>query len=96
MCSFSNGDASLTIKVDNLSPPPSSVNQGSLSLVLLSYPGEAASGLSWLGGIWSLWRGGWMSELSWNMGLWCPGVLPSCSSMLLEAGASNLWPLDRQ
>lgn len=96
MCSFSNGDASLTIKVDNLSPPPSSVNQGSLSLVLLSYPGEAASGLSWLGGIWSLWRGGWMSELSWNMGLWCPGVLPSCSSMLLEASASNLWPLDRQ
>uniref|UniRef100_A0A8C3MAS0 Uncharacterized protein n=1 Tax=Geospiza parvula TaxID=87175 RepID=A0A8C3MAS0_GEOPR len=38
MCSFSNGDASLTVKVDNLSPPPSSVNQGSLSLVLLSYP----------------------------------------------------------
>ncbi|NWW73621.1 ZP2 protein, partial [Climacteris rufus] len=38
MCSFSNGDASLIIKVDNLPPPPSSVNQGSLSLVLLSYP----------------------------------------------------------
>lgn len=46
MCSFSNGDASLTIKVDNLSPPPSSVNQGSLSLVLLSYPGKTGSGLS--------------------------------------------------
>ncbi|XP_062359497.1 zona pellucida sperm-binding protein 2 [Cinclus cinclus] len=41
MCSFSNGDASLTIKVDNLSPPPSSVNQGSLSLVLLSYPEDS-------------------------------------------------------
>uniref|UniRef100_A0A8C3EHU0 Zona pellucida glycoprotein 2 n=1 Tax=Corvus moneduloides TaxID=1196302 RepID=A0A8C3EHU0_CORMO len=40
-CSFSNGDASLTIKVDNLSPPPSSVNQGSLSLVLLSYPEDS-------------------------------------------------------
>uniref|UniRef100_A0A8C3QZ67 Zona pellucida glycoprotein 2 n=1 Tax=Cyanoderma ruficeps TaxID=181631 RepID=A0A8C3QZ67_9PASS len=41
VCSFSNGDASLTIKVDNLSPPPSSVNQGSLSLVLLSYPEDS-------------------------------------------------------
>ncbi|NXU04086.1 ZP2 protein, partial [Buphagus erythrorhynchus] len=41
MCSFSSGDASLTIKVDNLSPPPSSVNQGSLSLVLLSYPEDS-------------------------------------------------------
>ncbi|NXU62295.1 ZP2 protein, partial [Horornis vulcanius] len=41
MCSYSNGDASLTIKVDNLSPPPSSVNQGSLSLVLLSYPEDS-------------------------------------------------------
>ncbi|NWW39166.1 ZP2 protein, partial [Panurus biarmicus] len=41
MCSFSNGDASLTIKVDNLSPPPSSVNQGSLSLALLSYPEDS-------------------------------------------------------
>uniref|UniRef100_A0A8C9N7I4 Zona pellucida glycoprotein 2 n=1 Tax=Serinus canaria TaxID=9135 RepID=A0A8C9N7I4_SERCA len=41
VCSFSNGDASLTVKVDNLSPPPSSVNQGSLSLVLLSYPEDS-------------------------------------------------------
>ncbi|NXE89230.1 ZP2 protein, partial [Menura novaehollandiae] len=38
LCSFSGGDASLTIKVDNLPPLPSSVNQGSLSLILLSYP----------------------------------------------------------
>ncbi|NXJ60813.1 ZP2 protein, partial [Rostratula benghalensis] len=38
LCSFSNGDASLTIKVDNLPPPASSKNQGPLSLVLLSYP----------------------------------------------------------
>ncbi|XP_057891799.1 zona pellucida sperm-binding protein 2 [Melospiza georgiana] len=41
ICSFSNGDASLTVKVDNLSPPPPSVNQGSLSLVLLSYPEDS-------------------------------------------------------
>ncbi|NXC96950.1 ZP2 protein, partial [Certhia familiaris] len=41
MCSFSNGDASLTVKVDNLSPPLPSVNQGSLSLVLLSYPEDS-------------------------------------------------------
>ncbi|NWW19652.1 ZP2 protein, partial [Falcunculus frontatus] len=41
-CSFSHGgDASLTVQVDNLSPPPSSVNQGSLSLVLLSYPEDS-------------------------------------------------------
>ncbi|XP_074775381.1 zona pellucida sperm-binding protein 2 [Athene noctua] len=38
LCSFSNGDASLTIRVDNLPPLASSVNQGPLSLVLLSYP----------------------------------------------------------
>ncbi|NWW48695.1 ZP2 protein, partial [Pedionomus torquatus] len=38
LCSFTNGDASLTIKVDNLPPPASSMNQGPLSLVLLSYP----------------------------------------------------------
>ncbi|NXD29333.1 ZP2 protein, partial [Spelaeornis formosus] len=38
MCSFSSGEASLTIQVDDLSPLPTSVNQGSLSLVLLSYP----------------------------------------------------------
>ncbi|NXY06945.1 ZP2 protein, partial [Pteruthius melanotis] len=41
VCSFSNGEASLTVQVDNLSPPPSSVNQGSLSLVLLSYPEDS-------------------------------------------------------
>uniref|UniRef100_A0A8C5IUT0 Zona pellucida glycoprotein 2 n=1 Tax=Junco hyemalis TaxID=40217 RepID=A0A8C5IUT0_JUNHY len=41
ICSFSNGDASLTVRVDNLSPPPPSVNQGSLSLVLLSYPEDS-------------------------------------------------------
>ncbi|XP_009924431.2 zona pellucida sperm-binding protein 2 [Haliaeetus albicilla] len=41
LCSFSNGDASLTIKVDNLPPPASSVNQGPLSLVLLSYPEDS-------------------------------------------------------
>ncbi|NXS82211.1 ZP2 protein, partial [Erpornis zantholeuca] len=41
VCSFSGGDASLTVKVDNLSPPPASVNQGSLSLVLLSYPEDS-------------------------------------------------------
>lgn len=68
LCSFSNGDASLTIKVDNLPPPASSVNQGPLSLVLLSYPGKADSGLRWLGSSWSLWRGGCMSELLWCMG----------------------------
>ncbi|NWR69637.1 ZP2 protein, partial [Centropus unirufus] len=38
ICSFSNGDASLSVRVDNLPPPASSVNQGPLSLVLLSYP----------------------------------------------------------
>uniref|UniRef100_A0A8B9MN27 Zona pellucida glycoprotein 2 n=1 Tax=Accipiter nisus TaxID=211598 RepID=A0A8B9MN27_9AVES len=41
LCSFSNGDASLTIKVDNLPPLASSVNQGPLSLVLLSYPEDS-------------------------------------------------------
>ncbi|NWV74489.1 ZP2 protein, partial [Dasyornis broadbenti] len=41
MCSFSNGDASLTVKVDNLPPLPPAVNQGSLSLVLLSYPEDS-------------------------------------------------------
>ncbi|NXL34816.1 ZP2 protein, partial [Glaucidium brasilianum] len=38
LCSFTNGDASLTVRVDNLPPLASSVNQGPLSLVLLSYP----------------------------------------------------------
>lgn len=37
-----------------------------------------------------------MSELFWYMDFCCPGVLPSCPSMLLETDASNLWPLDRQ
>ncbi|KAM9222649.1 zona pellucida sperm-binding protein 2 [Leptosomus discolor] len=41
LCSFSNGDASLTIRVDNLPPPGSSVNKGPLSLVLLSYPEDS-------------------------------------------------------
>ncbi|XP_061222756.1 zona pellucida sperm-binding protein 2 [Neopsephotus bourkii] len=40
-CSFRNGDASLTIKVDQLPSPASSVNQGPLSLVLLSYPEDS-------------------------------------------------------
>ncbi|XP_062444220.1 zona pellucida sperm-binding protein 2 [Rhea pennata] len=38
LCFFSNGDASLTIKVDSLPPLASSMNQGPLSLALLSYP----------------------------------------------------------
>ncbi|NWH57588.1 ZP2 protein, partial [Geococcyx californianus] len=38
LCSFSNGDASLSIRVENHPPLASSMNQGSLSLVLLSYP----------------------------------------------------------
>ncbi|KFZ68814.1 Zona pellucida sperm-binding protein 2, partial [Podiceps cristatus] len=38
LCSFSNGDASLSIRVENLPPLGSSMNQGPLSLVLLSYP----------------------------------------------------------
>ncbi|XP_069725995.1 zona pellucida sperm-binding protein 2 isoform X2 [Phaenicophaeus curvirostris] len=38
LCSFSNGDASLSVRVENLPPPAPSRNQGSLSLVLLSYP----------------------------------------------------------
>ncbi|NXF02997.1 ZP2 protein, partial [Smithornis capensis] len=41
ICSFSGGDASLTIKVNNLPPLASSVNQGPLSLVLLSYPEDS-------------------------------------------------------
>ncbi|NXC73737.1 ZP2 protein, partial [Anhinga anhinga] len=41
LCSFSNGDASLTIRVDNLPSLASSVNQGPLSLVLLSYPDDS-------------------------------------------------------
>ncbi|NXN08918.1 ZP2 protein, partial [Indicator maculatus] len=38
LCSFSSGDASLTIRVDNPPSLASSVNQGPLSLILLSYP----------------------------------------------------------
>ncbi|KFV85672.1 Zona pellucida sperm-binding protein 2, partial [Struthio camelus australis] len=41
LCSFSNGDASLTIKVDNLPALASSMNRGPLSLVLLSYPEDS-------------------------------------------------------
>ncbi|NXT76166.1 ZP2 protein, partial [Zapornia atra] len=41
LCSFSNGDASLTIKVDNLPPLAASVNHGPLSLILLSYPEDS-------------------------------------------------------
>ncbi|XP_050173278.1 zona pellucida sperm-binding protein 2 [Myiozetetes cayanensis] len=41
LCSFSSGDASLTIKVDNRPPLPSAVNRGPLSLVLLSYPEDS-------------------------------------------------------
>uniref|UniRef100_A0A672TT41 Zona pellucida glycoprotein 2 n=1 Tax=Strigops habroptila TaxID=2489341 RepID=A0A672TT41_STRHB len=41
LCSFRNGDASLTIKVDKLPSLASSVNQGRLSLVLLSYPEDS-------------------------------------------------------
>ncbi|NWW90719.1 ZP2 protein, partial [Rhynochetos jubatus] len=41
LCSFSNSDASLTIRVDNLPPLASSVNQGPLSLILLSYPEDS-------------------------------------------------------
>ncbi|NWS69795.1 ZP2 protein, partial [Crotophaga sulcirostris] len=38
LCSFSNGDASLSVRVENHPPLASSVNQGPLSLVLLGYP----------------------------------------------------------
>lgn len=73
LCSFSNGDASLTIRVDNLPPLASSMNQGPLSLVLLSYPGKADSGLRWLESNWILWGGGCMSELF--SGAWAPNDL---------------------
>lgn len=33
-----------------------------------------------------------MSELFWYVDFYSPGMLPSCSSMLLEADASDLWP----
>ncbi|NXK92436.1 ZP2 protein, partial [Formicarius rufipectus] len=41
LCSFSGGDASLTIKVHDHPSLPSSVNRGPLSLVLLSYPEDS-------------------------------------------------------
>uniref|UniRef100_A0A8C6JZQ3 Uncharacterized protein n=1 Tax=Melopsittacus undulatus TaxID=13146 RepID=A0A8C6JZQ3_MELUD len=41
LCSFRNSDASLAIKVDKLPSLASSVNQGPLSLVLLSYPDDS-------------------------------------------------------
>ncbi|OXB58798.1 hypothetical protein ASZ78_015996 [Callipepla squamata] len=41
LCSFSNGDASLSVRVDSPPPLPSSMNQGPLSLILLSYPEDS-------------------------------------------------------
>ncbi|KAM9556244.1 zona pellucida sperm-binding protein 2 [Guaruba guarouba] len=41
LCSFRSGDASLSVKVDKLPSLASSVNQGPLSLVLLSYPEDS-------------------------------------------------------
>ncbi|NXX80341.1 ZP2 protein, partial [Urocolius indicus] len=41
LCSFSNGDASLTIRVNNLPTLAASMNKGPLSLVLLSYPEDS-------------------------------------------------------
>ncbi|NXG05704.1 ZP2 protein, partial [Sakesphorus luctuosus] len=41
LCSFSSGDASLSIKVHNHPPLASSVNRGLLSLALLSYPDDS-------------------------------------------------------
>ncbi|KAF1430452.1 Zona pellucida sperm-binding protein 2, partial [Spheniscus magellanicus] len=41
LCFFSNGDASLAVRVDNLPPLASLMNQGPLSLVLLSYPEDS-------------------------------------------------------
>ncbi|XP_021267509.1 zona pellucida sperm-binding protein 2 isoform X2 [Numida meleagris] len=41
LCSFSNGDASLSIRVDNPPPLASSMNRGPLSLILLSYPEDS-------------------------------------------------------
>ncbi|OXB72744.1 UNVERIFIED_CONTAM: hypothetical protein H355_009925 [Colinus virginianus] len=38
---FSNGDASLSVRVDSPPPLPSSMNQGPLSLILLSYPEDS-------------------------------------------------------
>lgn len=85
VCSFSNSDASLTVKVDHLSPPPSSVNQGSLSLVLLSYPGKAGS-VGW-GSIWSLWRG---RVDEWTVLVY--GLLSWCASFLFIHAAWSRYP----
>uniref|UniRef100_A0A8B9EY86 Zona pellucida glycoprotein 2 n=1 Tax=Amazona collaria TaxID=241587 RepID=A0A8B9EY86_9PSIT len=41
LCSFRSGDASLSIKVNKLPSLASAVNQGPLSLVLLSYPEDS-------------------------------------------------------
>ncbi|XP_019363259.1 PREDICTED: zona pellucida sperm-binding protein 2 [Gavialis gangeticus] len=37
-CSYSNDDASLSLRLNSLPPPVSSINQGPLSLLLLTYP----------------------------------------------------------
>ncbi|XP_052535760.1 zona pellucida sperm-binding protein 2 isoform X1 [Tympanuchus pallidicinctus] len=39
LCSFSNGDASISVGVENPPPLAASMNQGPLSLIFLSYPG---------------------------------------------------------
>lgn len=44
LCSFSNGDASVSVRVDNPPPLAASTNQGPLSLILLSYPGKPSPG----------------------------------------------------
>ncbi|XP_040503362.1 zona pellucida sperm-binding protein 2 isoform X2 [Gallus gallus] len=41
LCSFSNGDASVSVRVDNPPPLAASTNQGPLSLILLSYPEDS-------------------------------------------------------
>uniref|UniRef100_G1NDD1 Zona pellucida glycoprotein 2 n=1 Tax=Meleagris gallopavo TaxID=9103 RepID=G1NDD1_MELGA len=41
LCSFSNGDASVSVRVDNPPPLAASMNQGPLSLILLSYPEDS-------------------------------------------------------
>ncbi|NXC48267.1 ZP2 protein, partial [Penelope pileata] len=40
LCSFSSGDASVSIRADNPPPLAASLNQGPLSLLLLSYPDD--------------------------------------------------------
>uniref|UniRef100_A0A8C3LCG0 Zona pellucida glycoprotein 2 n=1 Tax=Chrysolophus pictus TaxID=9089 RepID=A0A8C3LCG0_CHRPC len=41
LCSFSNGDASISVRVDNPPPLAASMNHGPLSLILLSYPEDS-------------------------------------------------------